>query len=693
MTLNWDKNPCIYNIPAGNSFADTLARGIIDMAGDDPLALAQYQILLPTRRGARALRDAFLKISNGKPLLLPRLHPIGDVDEDELSLLLAGAEEELSLPPALSSIRRQFLLTRMIGARQDYSRGLEQDMLLATALGKLMDEVYTEDLNLRDLPALVGEDFAAHWEVSTKFLSILSEVWPTILAAEGVIDAADRRNRLIKKLAQHWETNPPNHPVIAAGSTGSIPATLALLKSIAAMPKGCIVLPGLDQYMDEESWEAIDDTHPQGTLRYLLQQIGIERNNIELWPWVQHDVQQKMPALTAEIMRPAETAAAWQKLKANPVVTTSDLNIERYDCANPQEEALVIALALREALESNPRIESAALVTPDRKLARRVAMACRRWGIEIDDSAGVPLSHAPIGIYLRVLLDAVIGNLRPISLLAFAKHTYCQPKNIEDWRSKVRDLDRHTMRGNFTGKMIEGHLAKIAQKDAKKGFIPSHALETLEFMGERFAPLLKLLEASNIQPMSVWLDAQLLTAENFSDPNLLWSGVAGEKAAVLFAELRENASVMPDMTLDQYASLVAQIMTTQAVRPAYGLHPRLLILGQLEARLGQADVMILSGLNEGTWPPAPGADPWMSRPMRRKFGLPSLEKTIGLSAHDFAQAFCAPKTILTRSVRVDGTPTVPARWLQRFDTVLQACGIEPATLRQGKLISDRKSVV
>jgi ATP-dependent helicase/nuclease subunit B len=688
MSLNWDQKPCIYTIPADNAFADTLARGIMAMAGNEPLALAQYQILLPTRRGARALRDAFLKISDGKPLLLPRLHPIGDVDEDELSLLLNGAEEELDLPPALSPMRRQFLLTRMIAAKQDYSRGLDQDMLLANALGRLMDEVYTEDLNLANLPDLVSKDFAAHWEVSTKFLEILSKVWPSILEAEGVIDSADRRNRLIKRLAQHWATHPPEHPVIAAGSTGSIPATLALLKSIANMPKGCIVLPGLDQYIDEESWEVMDDTHPQSTLRYLLQQIGIERSKIPQWPWAQQKPQHKIPALVSEIMRPAETAAAWQTLRTKPVISSEELEIERYDCANPQEEAFVIALALRRALENTPRIESAALVTPDRNLARRVAMACRRWGIEIDDSAGVPLSQSPIGIYLSVLLDATLNELKPISLLSFTKHTYCQPPNIEEWRSKIRDLDRHTMRGHFTGKMIEGYFAKIAEIRENGRFVPPHAEATLEFIAERFKPLLDCLSTQHVQrPMTEWLDAHLKTAENFSDPNLLWSGVAGEKAALLFAELREQADIMPVMTLDQYASIIAQLMTAQAVRPAYGLHPRLMILGQLEARLGQADIMILSGLNEGVWPPDPGADPWMSRPMRRKFGLPSLEKSIGLAAHDFAQAFCAPKIILTRAVRVDGTPTVPARWLQRFDTVLQACGIDPSVIRQGKLIS------
>lgn len=689
--IAWDKKPCIYTIPPGVSFADSLAKGILDMAGDDPLALAQYQILLPTRRACRSLREAFLKISEGKPLLLPRLHPIGDVDDEELSLLLAGSEDELSLSPALPPLRRQFMLTRLIAARQDYSRGLEQDLMLANALGRLMDQVYTEGLNLADLPHLVSDGFAKHWEISTKFLSILSEAWPAILAENGVMDAADRRDQLIKKLAAHWRAKPPGHPVIAAGSTGSIPATLELLQTIAGMDKGCIVLPGLDQIMDSESWDALDDTHPQSTLKHLLQQIGTLRENVKEWPWADK-VQQKIAALTTEIMRPADTAAAWQNLKTNPVVAANDLNIERYDCANPQEEALIIALALRRALEAKPKM-TAAMVTTDRNLARRVAMACRRWGIEVDDSAGVPLSQTPIGIYLRSTLNAAMDHIRPVSLLSFAKHNLCRPEGIGEWRSKIRDLDRSIMRGTFAGKGLEAYLSKIAhmreeaQKRGRKVYIPAHSEKTLKFIDARFAPLLQKAQQGAVLPIADWCEAYILCAEAFSDPNLLWSGPAGEKAAAIMAEIRDEGGIMPPLTLQQYAMIVEQAMGSVNIRPAYGLHPRLFILGQLEARLVQTDLMILSGLNEGSWPPDPGVDPWMSRPMRRKFGLPPLERTIGLAAHDFVQAFCAPQTILTRAVRVDGTPTVPARWLQRLDTVLQACGMEEGLLHRGALMS------
>ncbi len=689
MSLHWHDKPCLYTIPAGVSFVDSLALGIMEMAGDDPMALARFQVLLPTRRACRSLREAFLKISEGKPLLLPRLHPIGDVDEEELSLLLAGMEDELSLPPSLAPLRRQFLLTKLIAARDGYSRGLEQDMMLASALGRLMDQVYTEDLDLRDLPQIVDrEKFAQQWQISVDFLSILSEHWPLILQAEGSIDAADRRNRLLKKLAQHWRDNPPGHPVIAAGSTGSIPATAMLLKTIAELPKGCIVLPGLDQGMDEESWVSLDDTHPQATLRHLLgkEVMDVARQDVKPWPFQASKTQHKMAALISEVMRPAETSAQWQKLREKPVVTKDDLGLERYDCANPQEEALIIALAMREALETPRAI--AALITPDRKLARRVAMTCRRWGIEIDDSAGTPLSQTPIGIYLRSCIDAVRDDLRPVALLSFLKHALCQPSNIDDWRSKIRGMDRFLMRGPFFGQEFELYEEKLEQAQQKSRLVPLYAAAILKDISRRFSPLTILAHntKNTTHPVEDWCEAHLRCAEAFSSVGGLWTGQAGEQAAGLFAELRDHAHLLPPVTIGQYLTILEQVMGSIAIRPAYGLHPRLMILGQLEARLVQADVMVLSGLNEKSWPPDPGMDPWMSRPMRKRFGLPPLERSIGLAAHDFAQAFCAPKIILTRSVRVDGTPTVPARWLQRLDTVLEASGIDPDHIRRGPLM-------
>lgn len=690
MSLDWGYKPSVYTIQPGVSFVDALAHGLYAMAENDPLKLARMRVLLPTRRACRSLREAFLRITNGKPLLLPQLHPIGDVDDEELSLLLSGIDEELSLPPALAPLRRQFMLTRLIAAR-GYSRGLEQDLNLAAALGRLMDQIYTEDLDLKNLPAIVdAQQFSRHWQISLDFLTILSEFWPQILQENGVLDAADRRNRLLKSLGRQWRDHPPENPIIAAGSTGSIPATAELLNTIANLPKGCIVVPGLDQVMDDESWRLLSDTHPQATLRHLLSGIGISRQAVKDWPFGYGDYRPAAQRLelSSEIMRPAETSGAWQTLQQRLPGGIEGLDhIERYDCAHPQEEALVIALALRRNLVEN-KTGTAALVTPDRRLARRVAMICRRWNIEVDDSAGEPLDNSDIGVFLRLCLNTVMAGMKPVSLLSFCKHDLCRPAAQKQWRGHIRDLDRRFLRAPFFGEGMPSYDVLLRHNEAKGRDITA-TKKLLGFIGTSFAPLLAM---EGTHTLTEWCVAHLKVVETFSDADLLWSGEAGEAAAMLFSELQEQGDWVPTLTLNDYTVVLKQAMKNIAVRPAYGLHPRLMILGQLEARLVEADLMILGSLNEGIWPPDSATDPWMSRPMRRRFGLPSPERAIGLAAHDFAQAFCAQRVILTRSLREDGAPSVPSRWLQRLHTVRQALGTPPEEPYPGDLLSYARAI-
>lgn len=678
--------PRLYTIPSGFSFVDALAQGLLERTGGDQAALAAHQILLPTRRGCRSLRDAFLRQTGGKPMLLPRMNPVGEVDAEELLLSISpeiGAQEA-NLPPAIPATKRLFLLCRLIAA-QGKGRSMAQDMELAKALARLLDQTYTEDLNLQDLPRLVdGTKFSDHWQISLDFLSLISHHWPKILESEGYIDAADRRNRLIKTLSNFWQDAPPKHAVIAAGSTGSIPAVAGLLKTIAFMPEGMLILPGLDMGMDEESWQAIEDTHPQGTLKNLLQSIPAQRGEVDIWPACSKNVQDKAGtrAFSSEIMRPASTTKDWQNLKDKNPFNPGDLPIERYDCATPQEEALVAALALRRTLE-DPK-KRAALITPDRTLARRVAAACKRWGIAVDDSAGEILTHTAQGQYLTLILQAAVAGLRPVAMLDVCKHNLCRP-DYPDWRSAIRTLDRTLLRGPFFRGGEAGYAKKLDEfKDRTKSEKDLESnTKTLSFALRGFGPL---LDSMTPRPMEDWVEAHLKVAEYFCPQTLLWSGPAGEAAAKFFTDLLQQSTGLAPLSLHDYMDILTSLMGMVSVRTPYGVHPRILILGQLEARLLEVDVMVLSGLNEGTWPAAPSPDPWMSRPMRKDFGLPSPERSIGLSAHDFAQSLCADEVVLTRALRQDGAPTVPSRWLSRMDTVLAACGASSLSPKRENLL-------
>ncbi len=672
----------VYTIPAEYSFVDALALGLIRQAEEGPHVLADYTILLPTRRAVRSLREAFLRLSGGAPTLLPRMTPLGDLDEDELAI--AGWEEMAAVglsgdvPPAISSLRRQLLLTRLvqqfIGVQGSTdTAATDQAARLAGELARLLDQVQTENLSFENLATLVPEEYALHWQTTLDFLKILTEHWPKILEAEGAIDPALRRNLLLQAQAELWRNQPPETPVIAAGSTGSIPATAGLLKIIAGLPLGAVVLPGFDLSLDDVAQAGLDQTHAQHGMNLLLDRLEITPAEVQLWPSSGIGDEQAARTDRANLLRdallPASAVDTWRQLP-RPSDAALD-GLRRVDCPGPDEEAGVIALMLREVLESEGK--TAALVTPDRKLARRVAAELSRWGIEIDDSAGVPLAQTPAGSFLKLAVDLVAGGFAPLQLLAIGKHPLAAAgRPAAAFRRFVRDLEISVLRGPRPAAGVEGLLASL--EDETRHLEP--VLEELKNMAAEFSGLLGQPRASFTQLVNAHISfAEALAAsDDTPGPARLWAGEAGEAAAGYTAELLESAASLGDVSGASYGPLFDVLMTGRAVRPRFGSHPRLAIWGLLEARLQHADLIILGGLNEGTWPPEAPSDPWMSRPMRSAFGLPLPERRIGLTAHDFQQAFCAPEVVITRARRVEGTPTVPSRWLLRLEKFLMGMG-------------------
>ncbi len=668
--------PNIYTIPASLPFVDSLASGIGAQMGDAPDALSAATILLPTRRSCRALRDAFLRISNGKPVLLPRLMPLGDLDEDELLMGSSehiasdagfGGKAVMSIPPAIPGMRRQLLLTRLILAQQNTATTPDQAARLAHELARLLDQVHTERISFDHLQEIVPEDFASHWQVTLDFLKVITDVWPDLLIAEGSLDPADRRNRLLETRARLWCKTPPRDIVIAAGSTGSIPATADLLSVIARLPRGAVILPGLDLTMEEATWQRLDPPHPQFGMAQLLAHMGVSRKEVTHWPDLNAKPAKNREQLVNAALAPASTPPS---TPSSLTVDNALRGIHRIDCPGPREEATAIALTMREALETPGR--TAALVTPDRSLARRVTAELRRWRIDVDDSAGRPLTHTLTGAFLRLTADAVAEDLAPIALLALLKHPLAAAGYSPDTlRRLARRLETSILRGPRPNPGIAGLIDTVPDEEPD-----------LKIFVERLSEILKpMLVLSSDEELSlvamtrhlVYCAEALATTDRLSGRERLWVGEAGEQAARFIAEILEWGDVV-DVSLPRFPAFLETLMVGRVVRPSYGAHPRLAIWGPLEARLQSADLLVLGGLNEGTWPAEIKASPWMSRPMTVEFGLPLPERRVGQAAHDFVQGLNAKTVMLTRAERIDGTPTVPCRWLRRIDNLVARLG-------------------
>jgi ATP-dependent helicase/nuclease subunit B len=671
--------PALYTIAAHRAFADALAAGLIARFGGDPLGLARGIVLLPNNRAKRAVTDAFVRASDGG-LLLPRLVAIGDPSLDEATgALLDPAGDTDPVPTAIDPLRRRLILARLVSEeRQRLGQPVDaaEAVRLAGDLARTLDQLLVEEVaptKLREIE--LAEDISAHWRRSLELFGVVLDRWPAELARLGMIDAAARRGQLLARMAKRWRDDPPGDFVCAAGITDSAPAVAALLAQVATLARGMVVLAGLDTEMPEEEWRALGphgpdpvtglrrrsiETHPQFHLKVLLDRMGFNRAEFETWRGASGvDAPIARGRAVANAFAPAEFTGKWTDLAADQRRLSG---IVAGEFATPADEAQAIALALREVLETPER--TAALVTPDRALARRVAVHCSRWGIAIDDSAGRPLSLLPSGTLLTALAEAAAQRFAPAALLTLLKHPLVRfGEARQTWLDGVRALDR-ALRGPRPAVGLSGLDAYLADPPERERRLRAIAAAWWPEARNLLIPLEAAFEARDGNLAGI-LAALHETAQSLCG-DALWSGPAGRAAAELFANLQAQAGEGPgDADPASLSDLLRKLMDEIAVRPPQGGHPRLAIYGLIEARLQTADLMILGGLNEGTWPGQPAPDPWLAPRIRTELGLPGLERRIGVAAHDLIGSLGAPRALITRSRRDASQPAIPSRfWLR-----------------------------
>ena len=658
--------PAVFTIPTHRSFADSLVAGLIGRFGSDPLSLARGRILLPNNRAVRTVTEAFVRAS-GSGLVLPRLIPVGDPElEERIGGALDPADVAEPIPTAADPLTRLVALAELVRSEGESAA---EALRMAADLGRTLDALRIEEIE----PAAFTEaatdapELAMHWQTSLDRLRAILDQWPARLESTRTIDLAERRNRLLRSVAARWAHSPPVGFTVAAGITTAAPAVAALLSRIAFMPEGLVVVPGLSLApgMPEDEWDALgpdeqgrgEETHPQFHLKLLLDRMGVARAEVQLW---RASGRAASPAVRSRAVAAAMTAAdfsdKWNGMKPAERRLSG---IRVAELSDPAAEAQAIALALREAIETPER--TAALVTPDRMLAARVSALLRRWGIEADDSAGRSLSQTAAGTLLLGIAAAAAEDFAPVAVLALLKHPLVggEAEERRAWLDIVRSLDL-ALRGPRPPAGLEGLDSYFTQKDREgkwKGCAAAWA-----HVRPRLEPLQGMFAGSFDLPT---LARRLAEAAEALAGTAAWRGPDGRMAAELIAELQSSSGSALSLEPSDAVPILRQLLDEQRVRPPYGGHPRISIWGLLEARLQQADLMVLGGLNEGVWPALPSPDPWLAPKIRANLRVPGLDYRTGLAAHDFASALGAPKVLLTRARRDSRSPTVASRfWLR-----------------------------
>ncbi|SFS32460.1 double-strand break repair protein AddB [Brevundimonas viscosa] len=693
-------------IEARRPFLEDLAAGVLDWLGErPPETLSDAVVLLPNRRAARAFGAALAKAAGGRPVLLPQVRPLGDLEEDEPPF--APGEVGLDLPPAIAPLTRRFEMARMIVERFDSALTPVRALDLADALGAFLDSCQLEEIpEPQRVATLVEGEMAEHWRRSAEFLGLAVEAWPARLAELGLVDPAWRRATLLRRLAEQWDARPPEQPVIAAGSTGSVPAAAAVLGAVARAPRGCVVLPGLDFELDEAVWAQIDadnEQHPQRALKRLLERHDVSRDRVRPWfrPPEEDAFARRGRArqrLINEALRPADATGDWRaairdlRARAAEAGAAGDPIAEGLEglsilpVRHEEEAAAAIALMMRETLETAGR--TCALVTPDQELGRRVAARLERWGVVADASAGHPLERMPAGVLVGLCARWIADPTDPQTLLGLLKHPLVRLDAGEpDLPRTAAALERFGLRGprpaDFDRLLLRLERAAAPDRDVRARS-ESHVARIAAARGlaVRLRELVEPVAVRLAPGASLDVAARELTGlvERLAGQEA-WAGPDGEAAAQTLSALIEGGASLGMIGAGDLVDLIGELLADAVVRTGGATHPSLRILGAIEARLVRADRMILAGLEEGVWPQAASTDPFLSRPMRAALGLPPPERRIGQSAQDFIQAACAGDVVLVHSERRGGQPAVRSRWLWRLDMLTRGADAPETPVR------------
>jgi ATP-dependent helicase/nuclease subunit B len=706
-------SPRIFTIEPGDAFLPCLARALargelIDGFSETlgPLGFSAATIFVPTRRAARALRLAFAARSAAAGSLLPDIRPLGEFEDDVLDLAAFGAAEEPGLPLPVGVHERLFALAPLVQAWRARLPahiaarfGADDPVMLpasaadalrmARALADLIDETARDEADWSALDSLDEQrEIADWWRLTADFLAIIRDAWPEALRAMNRSNPAAFASAQIDAARLALEAGPPDRVVIAAGSTGSIPATARLLSSIARLPRGAVVLPGFDTRLSAGTLAALrePDTdatlpgHPQFGMVQLL-------NRMKADPGAVISLSTELPAsltarrrLISDALLPARDTSKWAGGGPEPGAL---LGIGLIEAGNEREEALAIATAMRGALET--RDETVALVTPDRALARRVAVELHRFGVLADDSGGVALADTKAGSFLLCAADAFLGAGDAVALLSLLKHPLFRlGRPRADMRALAEAFELYALRGRkgrLNVRNLAGELAAAeafhndpGNRASRSRVTPPSLMSKMAAFAAAFDDAAATLAAlDGERALSVWLGALILfcehaTVDEQGDLSPFLGGDEGEALSRWLSGIIAAASEFA-VTASDIPPVLAALISGETVKPRPGGHPRAFIWGTLEARLQSVDTMILGGLNEGVFPALPDPGPFVSRGMRQAIGLVPPERRLGQAAHDFEQAMGCRTVMLSRALKADGAPAEPARWLQRLEAV------------------------
>ena len=728
-----------YTVPPDFDFLGALAKRICAETRQDPLLMKDYTIVLPDQMSCDAFKEKLRELNDGAPIVMPEIVTLDHLDNDILSLRFAAGEgfatRILETPPAISSLQRELYLTREILKHPETANSMSAAVRLAKELASFIDELHDAGVALESLSGINDQDFPGDLVKTKNLLGIITKTWPDLKTQLGVLDTAERRQKLLSIMADYAQTQNIGRPLIFAGFSDFSQGVVDMFKSLSQTQNENIriVFPGLDMQVGKESWAEAGPSHPQYAFKALLDQVGIDRDDVNYWPGTTESTHSRRAVerrkLLREALRPSSTTHKWKFLKAynknklrpsktvvpkgSPLAKQQTAGYREIDpialtgldlviAGTPQEEASVIALKLRELLEKPD--QNAVLVTPDKDLARRVSARLQHWGVQASLEGGTTLFQSKIGSWAFHVLDMAVSDLAPVPLLETLKSPYAAlGQSFEDLQNTVLELENNILHGprpwpGYGGlkKSLKSKFnaaaartkTKARQQELEETY--THLAAWVDAFENNVKPYSDVFYADEKQSFKSLLTAHIQMLEVLAETpeetgaQRLWVGQDGKALHKVFKDLLRNADIMPPMSGLDYAQFIKTILQTQNVQAQQ--HPRIRILDPKSAALISADLKIVAGLTSNHWPGKHVEKFWLSPKIRRDLGLPPLDAKIGQAAHQFIYAASGKYTLMTRSERDQNAPTLPSPFVTRLAMLLRGLGLEDKLAPRTKVL-------
>lgn len=625
----------VYNIPFGRPALAVLAEHLRQVYADTPHRLAETVVLLPTRRACLGLEGQFKQYA---PTFIPKVLALPDLEADPTTLGY--------IPKTLEIWSKQQLtcqITKLLAPQLPKLQLLDH-FKLADQLATVIDEVQTAGLPLQNLQKIQLDSQSEYWQLTKDILHHVIEGLGKAQEQQSAKTTFAHKRDNLAGIAKLWQQRPPKHDVWLVGTTATRAGTRQLAQCINGMGNGHIVLTGVM----EQGTEQLPNSHPNITIRSMLEHMG-------------------NPTVTTLGTSSTHTFLSQAMSSAlDSAYTNLPEHVHMLEADNPSEEAELIALIMRHTLEQPHK--TVALITPDQDLMARVTAQLKLWNIVPDISLGKPFSATAVG-QLFSITSQWLASPDAVTLLSTLKHPLCGKPERAAHLQALRYYEKEYLRA------VDHHYSwaqlrsEIAQDPKLACWADTVAAVTLP--------------PPDAKPFAEWMSAHVELMHKLAD---LPEAPDTEMLNELCQSLPEALKHLPTISLGEYQRILQYAVAGVTIRDVAGIGSRVKYLGVLEARLHTADVVIMSGLNEGTWPQVLDSGPWLNRVMRESVGLPPLEQRLGLAAHDFCSGFAAQQVYLTRSQQQDGAPTLASRNLRRVqlyhDDVVRSAYQEILALRR-----------